>query len=78
MCRRCVGPVESLEVVDDLEPSPGKNPLIIRVLARCHGAEELTSFDMLSEETLAQDPEALAKLAARWKWFNEELGHVGK
>lgn len=77
MCRTCWQPVEYIAVLDDTEPSPGRNPLKIRVLARCHDKEEVVEFDMLSEETLAQDPEALQKLAARWPFFNEAIGHVG-
>ncbi len=77
MCRRCRDVLEELELLDDPEPRPGKNPLIIRVRGKCHGAEETVHFDMLSEETLAQDPEALQKCAARWRWFDESIGHVG-
>lgn len=78
MCRTCWNEVEKLELVDNPEPRPGVNPLKIRVRAQCHGAEETVAFDMLSEEILAQDPELLAKMAARWKWFDESIGHVGK
>lgn len=77
MCRHCQDILEEIEILDDPEPRPGKNPQIIRVRGRCHGAEETVAFDMLSEETLAQDPEALQKVASRWRWFDEALGHVG-
>lgn len=77
MCRTCNDILEYIEVIDNPEPTPGKNPLVIRVLGRCHGAEEVVAFDMLSEETLAQDPEALQKIASRWRWFDETFGHLG-
>lgn len=77
MCRTCNDALEELAILDDPEPRPGKNPLVIRVLGRCHGAEEVVAFDLLSEETLAQDPEALSKIAARWRWFDESFGHMG-
>lgn len=78
MCRTCWDEIEELSIMDDPEPTPGRNPLVIRVRARCHGAEETVHFDMLSTETLAQDPEALAKVCARFPFFNEKFGHVGK
>ncbi len=77
LCRTCRDVLEEIGLLDDPEPRPGKNPLIVRVRGRCHGQEETVAFDLLSEETLAQDPEALQKLCARWRWFDEALGHVG-
>lgn len=77
MCRRCNDVLEEIEILDNPEPRPGKNPLVVRVLGRCHGEEEVVAFDLLSEETLAQDPEALQKVASRWRWFDEAFGHLG-
>lgn len=78
MCRRCKDVLEELEVVDDPEPQPGKYRQFVRVRGRCHGEEETVNFDLLSTVTLEQDPEALAKAAARWRWFDEAFtGHVG-
>lgn len=77
MCRTCWQQVEEIGLLEDPEISPGRNKLHVKVYAKCHGEEEVMTVDLMSEETLAQDPDAISKVMARWPFFNPKLGHVG-
>jgi len=68
-CCICQGPLGSEEIVEGYE---GRHDFV-KVVGRCHGAEEIATFDMGSREW---DDHELGRALARHKWFDPTLAET--